>query len=69
MCLPGFGVGLIFFLFVIDDKENQSAARLELDELVILTRTYDPEPRHRSYEFLARAFGLPDAIDRVRKQA
>ena len=34
------------------------AARLGLDELVIVTWTYDPAPRHRSYELLARRFGL-----------
>jgi luciferase family oxidoreductase group 1 len=50
----------------------QAAARLEelaknldLDELVIVTWTYDGVPRRRSYELLAEAFGLcresPDA--------
>ncbi len=34
------------------------AERLELDELVVVTWTYDPAPRHRSYELLAEAFGL-----------
>ena len=34
------------------------AARLELDELVIVTWTYDAAPRHRSYELIANAFGL-----------
>ena len=34
------------------------AARLDLDELVIVTWTYDAAPRHRSYELIARAFGL-----------
>ena len=34
------------------------AARLGLDELVIVTWTYDAAPRHRSYELLAQAFGL-----------
>jgi luciferase family oxidoreductase group 1 len=34
------------------------AAGLELDELVVVTWTYDPQPRHRSYELLAQAFGL-----------
>jgi luciferase family oxidoreductase group 1 len=32
------------------------AATLELDELVVVTWTYDPVPRHRSYELLAREF-------------
>src|SRR6202163_4491980 len=34
------------------------ARRLELDEIVINTWTYDPEARRRSYELLADAFGL-----------
>jgi luciferase family oxidoreductase group 1 len=34
------------------------AAELEIDEIVILTWTYDLEPRKRSYELLAREFGL-----------
>lgn len=34
------------------------ASKLELDELVIVTWTYDPAPRHRSYELLAQAFGM-----------
>ena len=34
------------------------AAKLDLDELVIVTWTYDVAPRMRSYELLAQAFGL-----------
>ena len=34
------------------------AKSLGLEELVIVTWTYDPAPRHRSYELLAEAFGL-----------
>jgi hypothetical protein len=34
---------------------------LELDELVVVTWTYDPAPRHRSYELLAKAFDLKKA--------
>jgi alkanesulfonate monooxygenase SsuD/methylene tetrahydromethanopterin reductase-like flavin-dependent oxidoreductase (luciferase family) len=34
------------------------AQRLELDELVVNTWTFDPAARHRSYELLATAFGL-----------
>jgi luciferase family oxidoreductase group 1 len=34
------------------------ARKLALDELVVVTWTYDPEPRHRSYTLLAQAFGL-----------
>ena len=37
---------------------TELAQRLELDELVIVTWTHDPLPRRRSYELLARAFGL-----------
>src|SRR5688572_3079449 len=37
---------------------NALAGRLQLDELVVVTWTYDPEPRHRSYEILAKTFGL-----------
>jgi hypothetical protein len=31
---------------------------LELDELVVVTWTYDPAPRHRSYELLAQVFAM-----------
>ena len=37
---------------------TELAERLQLDEIVVVTWTYDPEPRHRSYELLAQAFGL-----------
>ena len=37
---------------------SELAERLELDELVVVTWTFDPEPRHRSYELLAAAFDL-----------
>ena len=37
------------------------AARLELDELVIVTWTFDPEARRRSYTLLAEQFGLSAA--------
>jgi luciferase family oxidoreductase group 1 len=37
---------------------KQLAESLALDELVIVTWTYDPAPRHRSYELIAEAFGL-----------
>ena len=37
------------------------AQRLQLDELVVVTWTHDPQARHRSYELLARAFGLTAA--------
>ena len=37
---------------------KEEARRLALDDLVIVTWTYDAAPRHRSYELLAREFGL-----------
>jgi alkanesulfonate monooxygenase SsuD/methylene tetrahydromethanopterin reductase-like flavin-dependent oxidoreductase (luciferase family) len=37
------------------------AARLELEEVVINTWTFDPESRRRSYALLAAAFGLDAA--------
>ncbi len=37
---------------------RELAQRLALEELVIVTWTYDPAPRHRSFELLAREFGL-----------
>jgi luciferase family oxidoreductase group 1 len=39
-------------------KLTDLAKRLDLDELVVVTWTYDPAPRHRSYELIAKAFGL-----------
>src|SRR5450759_397705 len=40
---------------------KELAKRLELDELVVVTWTYDPAPRHRSYELLAQAFAMEKA--------
>jgi luciferase family oxidoreductase group 1 len=40
---------------------KELAKSLDLDELVVVTWTYDPAPRHRSYELLAQAFALGDA--------
>jgi len=37
---------------------KELAKSLDLDELVVVTWTYDPAPRHRSYELLAEAFAL-----------
>jgi luciferase family oxidoreductase group 1 len=37
---------------------NELAKSLDLDELVVVTWTYDFAPRHRSYELLAQAFTL-----------
>jgi len=41
------------------------AKSLGLDELVIVTWTYDPAPRYRSYELLAEAFGLAKPVTSV----
>jgi luciferase family oxidoreductase group 1 len=37
---------------------DELAQRLELDEIVIVTWTFDSAPRHRSYELLAQAMRL-----------
>jgi luciferase family oxidoreductase group 1 len=37
---------------------KELAKSLDLDELVVVTWTYDAAPRHRSYELLAQAFDL-----------
>ena len=42
----------------VREKLTRLAGQHGFDELVIVTWTYDPEPRHRSYELLAQAFGL-----------
>jgi len=38
---------------------RNEAQRLGLDELVIVTWTYDPAARMRSYELIAQAFDIP----------
>jgi luciferase family oxidoreductase group 1 len=48
----------------VKTRLEELAGRLELDELVIVTWTYDPAPRHRSYELLAEGFGLERAESR-----
>jgi luciferase family oxidoreductase group 1 len=45
----------------VKTRLDELAKRLDLDELVIVTWTYDPAPRHRSYELLAQAYGLGKA--------
>jgi luciferase family oxidoreductase group 1 len=45
---------------------EELAQRFKLDEIVVVTWTHDPAPRHRSYELLAETFGLqrhPSAHD------
>ncbi len=45
---------------------TELAHRLELDELVIVTWTHEPAPRHRSYELLAAAIRKPNGRDLAR---
>jgi luciferase family oxidoreductase group 1 len=42
----------------VGHKLRQLAARLEVDELVVITWTHDPAAQMRSYELLAQEFGL-----------
>ena len=42
----------------VAERLKELAKSLELDELVVVTWTYDPAPRHRSYELLAQAFAM-----------
>ena len=43
----------------VADKLNALALKLELDEIVINTWTFDAGARRHSYALLAEAFGLP----------
>ena len=43
---------------------RELANRLGLDELVVVTWTYDAAPRQRSYDLLAQAFELPQRASR-----
>jgi luciferase family oxidoreductase group 1 len=42
----------------VAERLHELARRFALEELVVVTWTYDPAPRRRSYELLAEAFGL-----------
>ena len=42
----------------VTTRLKSSRRRLDLDELVVVTWTYDPAPRHRSYELLAQGLWL-----------
>ena len=42
----------------VSARLKELAKSLDLDELVVVTWTHDPAPRHRSYQLLAEAFGL-----------
>jgi luciferase family oxidoreductase group 1 len=42
----------------VADKLNKLGARLDLDEMVINTWTFDPQARRNSYLLLAKSFGI-----------
>ena len=42
----------------VSARLSDLATSLQLEELVIVTWTYDAAPRHRSYELIAEAYGL-----------
>jgi luciferase family oxidoreductase group 1 len=48
----------------VASRLRSEAERLDLDELVIVTWTFDPEARRRSYTLLAEQFGLSAAASR-----
>jgi luciferase family oxidoreductase group 1 len=52
------GVALVGTAPQVADKLHTLARRLELDEIVINTWTFDPQARRHSYALLADAFGL-----------
>jgi luciferase family oxidoreductase group 1 len=52
------GVALVGTPAQVSDKLHALGARLELDEMVINTWTFDAEARRHSYALLAREFGL-----------
>jgi alkanesulfonate monooxygenase SsuD/methylene tetrahydromethanopterin reductase-like flavin-dependent oxidoreductase (luciferase family) len=43
----------------VAERLDAEARRLGLDELVLVTWTFDPAAREHSYALLARAFDLP----------
>lgn len=45
----------------VADKLRALAAQLQVDQLVVITWTWDPQAQRRSYEVLAREFGLGGA--------
>lgn len=47
----------------VANRLNEIAQQFQLDEMVVVTWTYDPAPRRRSYELLAEAFGLHASVD------
>jgi luciferase family oxidoreductase group 1 len=46
----------------VADRLDEIARRFRLDEIVVVTWTYDAAPRRRSYELLAAAFRLADQV-------
>lgn len=44
----------------VSGRLNDLAQRFQLDEIVVVTWTYEPAPRQRSYELLAEAFEFGD---------
>ena len=52
------GVAVVGTAVQVKTRLDELAKRLDLDELVIVTWTYDVAPRMRSYELLAQAYGL-----------
>jgi luciferase family oxidoreductase group 1 len=49
----------------VKGKLEALAAQLQVEELVVITWTWDPAAQRRSYELLADAFGLPAAAQRA----
>jgi luciferase family oxidoreductase group 1 len=45
----------------VRERLEALAADYEADELIVVTITHDPKARRRSYELLAKAFGLDEA--------
>jgi luciferase family oxidoreductase group 1 len=54
-------VALVGSAAQVADKLRALARRLELDEMVINTWTFDPEARRQSYSLLAKALGIASA--------
>jgi luciferase family oxidoreductase group 1 len=52
------GVALVGTADQVSDQLNTLGKRLDLEEMVINTWTFDPQARRHSYALLAKAFGL-----------
>ena len=44
----------------VRERLEALAADYEADELIVVTITHDPKARRRSYELLAKVFGLEE---------